>query len=88
MNTDEIAFREFYLGGLYEVVLTKHGKLFVKKTDKSPFQEHPWYKNTNNKEPWIPQKRKSFVSLIKMSIREGDFIEALTESQKTPKNVL
>ena len=33
---------------------------------------HPWYKNEKGK-PWIRAKRKTFVSLVKQSIREGDF---------------
>lgn len=36
-------------------------------------KEMPWYKNTENQKPWIPAKRKSFVSAVKMAEREGDF---------------
>lgn len=35
----------------------------------------PWYKESlrPGAKPWIPAKRKSFKSLVKTMIREGDF---------------
>ena len=46
--------------------LMKDGTFFVNGT------EHPWYKNEQGK-PWIVEKRKTFKSLVKQMIREGDF---------------
>jgi hypothetical protein len=35
----------------------------------------PWYKTSfaPNGKPWIPAKRKSFVSLVRQGIRDGDY---------------
>lgn len=32
-----------------------------------------WYKDQKTGKPWIPAKRKTFVSLVKQMVREGDF---------------
>ena len=38
-------------------------------------KECDWYKDEKGR-PWIPGKRKSFVSLVKQMEREGDFDSA------------
>lgn len=35
-----------------------------------------WYKDQQTGKPWIPKKRKTFVSLVKQMVREGDFASA------------
>lgn len=39
--------------------------------------ERAWFKTSlmPSAKPWIPAKRKSFVSLVRQSIREGDYNE-------------
>lgn len=51
-------------------VLTESGRLF-RLTDVC--EEVPWYKESISQKPLIPAKRRSFVSLIKQSIRDGDY---------------
>lgn len=34
-----------------------------------------WYKDQKTGKPWIPAKRKTFVSLVKAMERDGDFKE-------------
>lgn len=50
--------------------LMPDGRLF-RTTDVR--QEVPWFKDSKTGNPWIPRKRRTFVSLIKQSIRERDF---------------
>lgn len=49
--------------------LTPEGKL-LHITDIT--KEVPWFKDTRTKKPMIPAKRRSFVSLVKQMIRDGD----------------
>lgn len=51
--------------------LTSDGRLFVVNNQTNVRTERPWYKSGN--ESWVPGKRKSFVSALKMSIRDGEF---------------
>ncbi len=53
-----------------QFILSESGRLF-RITDAC--QEVPWFKNSVSSKPWIPAKRRSFVSLIKQSIRDNDF---------------
>lgn len=50
--------------------LTEDGHLF-RQTDVK--REVNWFKDGRTRKPMIPAKRRSFVSLIKMMIRGGDF---------------
>jgi hypothetical protein len=51
-------------------ILAESGRLF-RVTDVC--QEVAWFKENTTKKPWIPAKRRTFVSLIKQSIRDGDY---------------
>jgi len=53
--------------------LTEKGKLMVFNHRTNTETEQPWYSDTDTKKPWLVRKRKSFVSLIKGAIREGDY---------------
>ena len=52
--------------------ITKDGKLFLSYR-KQPWVERDWYKSEGTNKPWFPKKRRSVVSLLKMSIRDGDY---------------
>ena len=69
--SDEVLYDYQDLDLTYE--LTKDGKLFVTNVKTGKKTEQPWFRNGNNGPPWIPAKRKSFVSSLKMGIRDGDY---------------
>lgn len=59
----------------FQFRLTKDGILFVKHYKSHEWTERSWYKDQKTGKAWIPAKRKSFVSLIKQCIREGDYAD-------------
>ena len=52
--------------------LTACGQLWVRGAGE--YQRFPWFADSAaSGKPWVPEKRKSFVSLFKQKIREGEF---------------
>ena len=62
-----------YISWPHEFILTEEGKLIVKNLETKTERIMPWYEEKGT--PWIVRKRKSFIGLIKMGIREGDYDE-------------
>jgi hypothetical protein len=60
---------EIVNGKLVKFELHDDGKFMVDGVERA------WYKTSlmPDAKPWIPEKRKSFKSLVKQMIREGDF---------------
>lgn len=56
-----------YSDGKFNCILSTDGKFHVNGVEK------PWYKNEVTGEPFLPVKFKSFKSLCKMAIKDGDF---------------
>lgn len=59
----------------FDCRITQEGKLLIKHRKSLEFTERDWYKNEKTGKPWFPAKRRSVVSLLKQSIREGDYDE-------------
>ena len=60
-----------YDDGNRTFVLTNKGTFYVRQGGKCTVLE--WYKDGRTGKRWIPARRRTFVSLVKQSIREGDF---------------
>lgn len=54
-------------------VLTRDGRFYLRPRAGGSIQSLPWYKDSKTGKPWIVAKRRTFVSLVKQGIREGDF---------------
>ncbi len=39
-----------------------------------------WYKNSQTGKPWIPGKRKTFVSLVKGMEKDGDIVYLISKT--------
>lgn len=75
-----------YWDGPYTFQLWSDGQLVVlrKQGNETTNRDLPWYTKKENGAPWIPAKRRSFVSLVKQMIREGDIEEAFRRTNTTP----
>jgi hypothetical protein len=63
----------------FRVSLTNTGKLYVAYGSSPPVLRR-WYENPVSRVPWIPKKR-NFVALMRMRIRNGDFDDIKNPSQ-------
>lgn len=52
--------------------ITHDGKLLVRHYKTPEYVERDWYKAEKTGKPWFP-KRRNVISLLKQSIREGDY---------------
>jgi hypothetical protein len=64
-------YQDFYKGKSATFCLTAEGAFYVRT--EAGVTNLDWYKDQKTGKPWIVRKRKTFVSLVKQSIREGDF---------------
>lgn len=60
-----------YVDGDRTFCLTDLGTFYVRKAGQCTTL--PWYENRKTGKPMIPARRRSFVSLVKMGIRDGDY---------------
>jgi hypothetical protein len=56
-----------YSDGKFDCILYTDGRFTVNGREK------PWHKDDKTGKPWLVKKFQSFKSLVKQSIREGDF---------------
>lgn len=60
-----------------EVVKTRtiEFRLYTDGTFTANDEVKPWYKPSEKPDakPWIPARRRSFISLVRQAIRDGDY---------------
>lgn len=58
--------------GVFRFQLMDDGKFIITHKATGAKMEARWFTDEKGK-PWIPKKRKSFKSLMKTCLKEGDF---------------